>query len=114
MRIAPPEPALGRGAPSLHSRLGLAPARHFLMRREPDITKTFHMLHQPIQQRDAAAVADHMRVHGQQEQPAFCIDVWRDDRRVVPLLRRRLQTGTVSPKFAGIFFPFAGWSLPLR
>jgi hypothetical protein len=43
------------------------------MRGEPHIAKTLHVLHKPIKQRDAAAVADHMRVHGQQEQAAFAI-----------------------------------------
>ena len=43
------------------------------MRCEPDIAKTLHVLHQPIKQRDAAAMANDMRVHRQQEQAAFAI-----------------------------------------
>jgi hypothetical protein len=41
------------------------------MRREPHIAKTLYVLHQAIKQRDAAAMSDHIRVHGQQEQAAF-------------------------------------------
>ena len=51
----------------------LAPTRHFFMCGKPNIAKTFHVLYQPIQQRDAAAVANDMRVHGQQEQATFTI-----------------------------------------
>ena len=47
--------------------------RDLFVRREPDARLALHVLHQPLEQRDARAMADEMRMHREEIETAFFV-----------------------------------------
>src|SRR5262249_62414194 len=66
----------GRALGSGRSRGGPAVfhvPRHLLVGGEPHTRSRPHVLHELLQHRDPGAVADHVGVHGEDEEPSFVV-----------------------------------------